>query len=76
MQTSPKVTSKDITDLQDKAQSKVLFGINFPVLDVAPAETKRYYKKPVTINGKEYFLCSQWYERHRQALEDWINTHK
>ena len=73
---SSKVTNKDISDLQDKKRSNELFGINYPVLDVAPAETKRYYKKPVTINGKEYFLCSQWYERHRQALEAWINTHK
>ena len=73
---SSKVTNKDISDLQDKSISKALFGINFPVLDVAPADKKRYYAKPVTIKGKDYFLCSQWYDRHRQALEDWINTHK
>ncbi len=73
---STKVTNKDISDLQDKSISKALFEINFPVLDVAPADKKRYYAKPVTIKGKNYFLCSQWYDRHRQALEDWIDTHK
>jgi len=76
LSSSSKVTNKDISDLQDKIISKALFGINFPVLDVAPADKKRYYAKPVTIKGKDYFLCSQWYDRHRQALEDWINTHK
>jgi hypothetical protein len=73
---SSKVTNKDISDLQDKSISQAIFGINFPVLDVAPADKKRYYAKPVTIKGKNYFLCSQWYDRHRQALEDWIDTHK
>lgn len=73
---SSKVTNKDISDLQDKSISKALFGINFPVLDVAPADKKRYYAKPVTIKGKDYFLCSQWFEHQRQALEAWIDTHK
>lgn len=73
--TSSKVTFQDIKDLQDKGISKTLFGINFPVLDVSPAEKNRYYAQPVVINGKQYYLCSQWYDRHKQKLENWINTH-
>ncbi len=76
LSTSSKVTDEDIKDLQDKAKSKQLFKIDYPVLDVMPAEKNRYYKHPVDIKGKVYYLCSQWYDHHRQALIKWINTHK
>ena len=73
---SPKVKQKDIDNLQDKAKCKQLFGISFPVLAVAPADPRRYYKDPVTTQWGQYYLCSQWYESNRPGLEDWINKHK
>lgn len=73
---SSKVTSKEISDLQDKAICKSLFGIDYPVLDGSPSEKRRYYSKPVFINGKQYYLCSQWVEHHRYALEHWISAYQ
>lgn len=73
---SSKVTNGEITDLQTLNESHAVFGINYPLLDVAPTDRQRYYAKAVTIKGKNYFLCSQWYEHHRKKLEDWINAHK
>lgn len=72
---SSKVTSKGISDLQNKVICKRLFGIDYPVLDKSPNDKNRYYKRAVIINGIDYYLCSQWYEHHRQALEKWIITH-
>lgn len=76
LSTSSKVTDKEIIDLQKLNESHAQFGINFPLLDVAPTDKQRYYAKPVTIRGKNYFLCSQWYDRHKKDLEAWINAHK
>lgn len=72
---SSKVTSNDISDLQNKVICKGLFGIDYPVLDKSPIDKNRYYKRAVNIKSIDYYLCSQWYERHRQALENWIITH-
>lgn len=71
--TSPKVTAKDVMDLCNKTISHSLFGITFPVLATTPS--KRYYTAPLMIHGKQYYLCSQWIEKHRTALENWIKTH-
>ena len=71
--TSPKVTAKDVMDLCNKTISHSLFGITYPVLATTPSI--RYYKNPLVIHGKQYYLCSQWIEKHRTALENWIRTH-
>lgn len=36
----------------------------------------RYYKDPVVINGKNYFITSQWFEESRDDLLNWFNRHK
>ncbi len=36
----------------------------------------RYYKTPIVIHGKQYFICSQWYYRNRPKLVAWIQTHR
>ncbi|NVO84494.1 HNH endonuclease signature motif containing protein [Hymenobacter terrestris] len=32
----------------------------------------RYYATPYRHNGTEYYLCSQWYERNREPLSNWL----
>ena len=56
-----------LNDLQDIQYCKNTFGIAFPVL--SRTRTIRYYAE--SING--YYICSQWYERHRDRLQQWLN---
>ncbi|MEH7226658.1 HNH endonuclease [Bacillus sp. JJ1566] len=64
--------------------SKQQFNLNFPLLKEVD-ETKdlqfqkqdskgrsRYYKDPIYIYGKRYFLCSQWYDHNLVYLLSWI----
>ncbi|MEW9109531.1 MAG: HNH endonuclease [Cytobacillus gottheilii] len=74
--------------LQTSKYSKQQLNLNFPML-LEVDETKdlqlqkldargysRYYKKPIRIYGKLYFLCSQWYENSRAHLLRWIEWNK
>lgn len=36
----------------------------------------RYYKTPVSINGQNYLLCSQWYEYNKDPLLKWLESKK
>ena len=37
---------------------------------------KRYYKVPVrTKDGKDIYICSQWYDRHYNLLQDVVNAY-
>ncbi|WP_148296810.1 hypothetical protein [Halalkalibacter akibai] len=70
--------------LQTEKYSKETFNINFPVLkevdrsrnmDEQKKDSRgyiRYYKSTVKIQGKTYFLSSQWYDFSRTHLERWI----
>ena len=68
--------SKDILNkLQDVAYCKEEFGLNYPVLSkklIKTSKKNRYYVPPVG----EYYICSEWYDRHKERLEDWLSRHK
>ncbi len=78
LQTSTKVTPKDIIDLQDNNVCKSIFGVRYPVLVDANGayDNKRYYKAPVVINGKSYKMTNDWFERNLKPLEGWIKAHQ
>ena len=63
----PHMSFNVLNDLQDIQYCKNTFGIAFPVL--SRTKTIRYYAE--SING--YYICSQWYERHRDKLQQWLN---
>ena len=74
------VSSAEIIDMQDKAMSKHIFNLNFPLLvEITNMyDEKRYYKKDkvlVTFGGKKYVFCSQWYEHQRVYLDKWFSNH-
>lgn len=74
-----RVTSTEIDDLQDKVLSKKLFGVNYPVLVSTESsfDDKRYYREPIYFKGKDYYLCSQWYEHQsRTLLINWLENHQ
>lgn len=71
-----KVNHHLVADLLDDTYCKTQFKVSYAVL--SPVRTKdnkgrdRYYAKPIKIKRKEYYLCSQWYEKSRKALLDWL----
>jgi len=42
-------------------------------------DSVRYYAKPLFIHGKQYYMCSQWFEtsanNDRPYLLKWIEKH-
>ncbi|MGD6893722.1 hypothetical protein [Bacillus infantis] len=85
---SGRVPLSVIENLKDKRYSKNTFDLNFPLLrevtDMGKIDElkmddtgrSRYYAKPVSIWGKKYLLCSQWYEYSRSRLVGWIGKYK
>ncbi len=68
----------EIDFLQDASYSKRNFDLNFPLLieDGKSFEEKRYYKEPVEINKKKYYITSQWFDRSKNQLINWLKAHK
>lgn len=71
---SNKVSAAEIEQLQTKAYSKEIFNLNFPLLVKLDGEYDkvRYYRDPIVINNVEYVLCSQWFNKDRELLINWI----
>lgn len=72
-----KVTKSEVLDLQDKDYCKKIFNINHPILveEGTAFDKLRYYSDVVTIKKKNYYMCNDWYERNRKALQTWIENH-
>lgn len=74
-------TAEEIHHMQDKAYSRQVFGINFPLLVKAGSDydKARYYSTSLKINGEIYYLCSQWVEsavnNDRPYLIAWLDAH-
>lgn len=72
---------EEIRFMQTADYSKQFFDLQFPLLvaDGAEFDKIRYYAAPLTIRGKRYFLCSQWFEtaanNDRPFLLRWISAH-
>lgn len=76
------VSEDEIKLLQTAKYSKQNFDIQLPLLVSSDSDFEkiRYYSKPLNINGKTYYMCSQWFEvptnNDRPYLIDWINKHQ
>ena len=71
-------SEEEITRLTQHDYCHQIFGTTFPVLSSSRVRTNgvcRYYADPLTINGRTYYLSSQWYERQRERLTRWIDRH-
>lgn len=75
---SGKVPKEEISLLMDKGYSLTEFGLGYSLLVRKDKEydRKRYYSKPLNINGVEYVMTSQWYERNKERLIEWIENYK
>lgn len=72
---------EEVRRMQTEVYSKQVFDLNYPLLiaEEKPRERIRYYATPLTIRGKRYYLCSQWFEvpanNDRPYLLAWIRKH-
>ncbi|MGF2614612.1 hypothetical protein FZC84_20540 [Rossellomorea vietnamensis] len=85
---SGRVPQSVIESLKDQRYSKDTFDLNFPLLrevtDMGKIDElkkdhtgrSRYYAKPITIQGKKYLLCSQWFDWSKTRLVRWIGKYK
>lgn len=80
---SGKIDSYIISSLQNANYSKQMFDVNFPVLlsinskneskkGVDHSGINRYYATPINLNGNLYLLTSQWYDRNKIKLVQWM----
>lgn len=62
-----------ISNLMDKNYCRRELGIYFPILvdETVKFDKTRYYKNKIV--GK-YYICSQWYEKNRIKIDNWIKS--
>ncbi len=73
------IDENEIKKLQTIEYSKQVFGIKFALLLLESGQKKRpehYYKDRLTINGKQYFMTCEWYERNLSYLKKWIEKER
>ncbi|MBW4463510.1 MAG: hypothetical protein KME47_25210 [Nodosilinea sp. WJT8-NPBG4] len=75
------VSLEEIEKMQTFAYSKETFGIQHPLLRPVQAGEKkpfRYWAEPVTVYGREYYICSEWYENStnndRPLFMNWLKN--
>jgi 5-methylcytosine-specific restriction endonuclease McrA len=65
-----------ISDFMDAKYCKNEFKVYYPILsknEIIDANgIKRTYTDTIKIGKNDYYLCSQWHERCRKALLDWL----
>ena len=75
------VSDNEVSLMQTKNYSKSVFGIDYPLIVKLDDDydSVRYYSKPLTVNGKQYRLCSQWFEvsanNDKPFLLAWLKEH-
>lgn len=78
---SGKAGDEEVSLMLTKEYSKNVFGLDYPLLVPVDEECApvRYYAKPLIIRGKQYRLCSQWFEvsanNDRPYLMAWFEKH-
>ena len=76
------ISEEELQWLQTAQYSKQMFDLQYPLLvsENETFDTVRYYAKPLFINGKRFYMCSQWFEvsanNDRPYLLHWIEKHQ
>lgn len=71
---SGKLSKNELTELQDTDYCKKVFGVRYPVV-AQTRDVDRYYADPVNINGNDYYICNDWYDRNKSLLIEWLDKH-
>ena len=77
-----RLTEEEIERLKTKDYSRNTFKkVVYPVLAMSrdanrgDSKTFRYYKKPVVVDGVEYYLSSQWFDDSREDLIEYYKRY-
>ena len=73
-----KVSTYEIQKFQEASYSKEIFDINYPLLSQERFDANgysRYYVYPINILGKQFYICSEWYEKSYEKLKKWLESH-
>lgn len=77
--------NEDIDKLTDEGYSKEIFNLNYPFMKRINKSRNlkeqrrvnnhsRYWSEVFNFYGKEYYICSEWYENYnRRYFEKWLN---
>ncbi|MFZ7942792.1 hypothetical protein [Neobacillus sp. 19] len=79
------LSDEQVLLLQDVRYCKSTFDINYALLKkVAVGSTPsqqrkingydRYWEEDIHINGEQYFVCNDWYERNRAKFIRWCSN--
>ena len=64
----------------DEKYCKDMFDIDYPLLTQGSRFDEngypRYYKHQISVNGRNCYLCSQWYERSKHKLLAFIEKYE
>ena len=80
---STKATPYELRSFQQQDYSEQILGIKFPLLSctrkISENDIDRYYSGKtvgtVSIDGAEFYICSQWYEWNKEQLIKWLKQH-
>lgn len=78
---SGSISDSELSSMQTQEYSKQQFDLQYPLLvaEGATFDRVRYYSKALTIKGKIYYMCSQWFEvstnNDKPYLLKWISKH-
>ncbi|OQB53189.1 MAG: hypothetical protein BWX97_00820 [Firmicutes bacterium ADurb.Bin146] len=81
--TEHRLSDKDIERLMDKGYCRSTFyQVVYPAMaysrdaNMGNSDKFRYYAAPVTVDGVDYYISSQWFDESRETLIDWYKKHK
>ncbi len=75
---SNKISEYEIQRLMDMNYCKQIFktrGQQYPILATEERARDRYYKQPLKIRNKIYYISSQWYDDQLPYLKTWLKDH-
>lgn len=62
-----------LDNLTYREDSFMHFNLSYPAFTTRRQDDPaRYYAPAFLFGGTEYYLCSQWYERNRDHLDNWL----
>lgn len=76
-----KLNEHEVAELMTKEYTRNFKGVFVPILatrrdaNMGGGTKYRYYKTPITYNGKNIYISSEWYEDGRQDLINWFKGH-
>lgn len=79
------ISESELENLQNEQWCHEVLGICYPLLKkydpsqplkeqlkYKNQENARFYKDTYTVNGKQYLLCKEWYEKSRPKFDKWL----